>query len=496
VTTDTSVVPTRHRLLYTTRGYALEKLSKSDDYTAASRWHCEYVQKLLRHAETDWDTASRLEWVSRFAFAVDDIRTAIDRAFSPAGDPILGAELTAASVPFGFQLGLMDEFRERVEHALSCLDQLPNRQPIIETRLRAALATMSLNPPNEKHRIKIVNAKESSEIAGAARYQVSPLVTKAIDHIVDGNYHSALLTARQLGGVAARTGDPLAGILSKRVLAQAHHFYGDHQTARHLLGEVLKNAAKAVPLSYSSAQTDRRVTMRILLARILWLEGLSEQAVTVANESLEYAAGDCPTALCESLALAACPIAFWRGDHAVAQRLVANLIEQAARFRQEHWLDHGHCYSRELVDHHTGEATDAVRHSPLPDCSKGLIADTLVTIGSTLIKNVQSRVSISTAVGWCAPEIARIRGEALRKQHSAEAAASAETLFEESMQIAQRQGALAWQLRTAVSLATLWRDQGQGARARDLLASIYSQFVEGHGTRDLREARSLLETLL
>jgi predicted ATPase/DNA-binding winged helix-turn-helix (wHTH) protein len=147
VMTDTSVDPPRHRLLYTTRVYALEKLSKSDDCAAASRWHCEYVQKLLRQAETDWDTTSRLEWVNKFAFAVDDIRASIDWAFSPAGDPILGAELTAAAVRFGFQLGLMDEFRARVEHALSCLDQLPNGQPIIATRLRAALATMRPNPP-------------------------------------------------------------------------------------------------------------------------------------------------------------------------------------------------------------------------------------------------------------------------------------------------------------------------------------------------------------
>ena len=142
LTTDTSVDPTRHRLLYMTRVYALEKLSKSDDCAAARRWHCEYVKKLLRHAETYWDTTSGLLWVNRFAFAVDDIRTAIDWALSPAGDPILGAELAAASVPFGFQLGLMDEIRERLEQALSCLDQLPNRQPIIARHLRAALAVL------------------------------------------------------------------------------------------------------------------------------------------------------------------------------------------------------------------------------------------------------------------------------------------------------------------------------------------------------------------
>jgi predicted ATPase len=46
-----------------------------------------------------------------------------------------------------------------------------------------------------------------------------------------------------------------------------------------------------------------------------------------------------------------------------------------------------------------------------------------------------------------------------------------------------------------ISLATLWRDRGHGARARHLLASTYGQFVEGHGTRDLRQARLLLESL-
>jgi predicted ATPase/DNA-binding winged helix-turn-helix (wHTH) protein len=148
VTMDTSVDPSRYRLPYTTRLYALEKLSKSDDCAAASRWHCEYVQNLLRYAETEWGTTSPLEWVNRFAFAIDDIRASIDWAFSPAGDSILGAELTSAAVPFGFRLGLMDEFRELVEHALSCLDQVSNGQPVIATRLLAALATMSLTPPS------------------------------------------------------------------------------------------------------------------------------------------------------------------------------------------------------------------------------------------------------------------------------------------------------------------------------------------------------------
>ena len=46
-----------------------------------------------------------------------------------------------------------------------------------------------------------------------------------------------------------------------------------------------------------------------------------------------------------------------------------------------------------------------------------------------------------------------------------------------------------------MSLARLWRDQGRVERARELLAPVYGWFTEGFDTRDLREARALLEEL-
>ena len=50
-----------------------------------------------------------------------------------------------------------------------------------------------------------------------------------------------------------------------------------------------------------------------------------------------------------------------------------------------------------------------------------------------------------------------------------------------------------WELRAAMSLARLWRDQGKVQQARELLAPVYGWFTEGFDTRDLKEAKALLE---
>jgi predicted ATPase len=52
-----------------------------------------------------------------------------------------------------------------------------------------------------------------------------------------------------------------------------------------------------------------------------------------------------------------------------------------------------------------------------------------------------------------------------------------------------------WELRAAMSMARLWRDQGKVQQARELLAPVYGWFTEGFDTRDLKEVKALLEEL-
>jgi predicted ATPase len=96
---------------------------------------------------------------------------------------------------------------------------------------------------------------------------------------------------------------------------------------------------------------------------------------------------------------------------------------------------------------------------------------------------------------WYMAELLRIKGELLVAAAGAAETASIETLFLESLEEARGQGALFWELRTGMSLASLLRDNGRRAEASSLLTSIHGRLTEGHATADPRSARDLLEEL-
>jgi predicted ATPase len=95
---------------------------------------------------------------------------------------------------------------------------------------------------------------------------------------------------------------------------------------------------------------------------------------------------------------------------------------------------------------------------------------------------------------WFDAETHRIRGEILRKRDPANVA-PAEEAFLAAIAAAQQQNARSFELRAAVSMARLWRDQGKRDEARELLAPVYGWFTEGFDTMDLKEAKALLDEL-
>jgi predicted ATPase len=91
-------------------------------------------------------------------------------------------------------------------------------------------------------------------------------------------------------------------------------------------------------------------------------------------------------------------------------------------------------------------------------------------------------------------ELHRLHGVLLLRQTVPEAQA-AEACFQQALAVARRQQAMSWELRTAMSLAGLWQEQGKHDQARELLTPIYGWFTEGFDTADLQEARALLDEL-
>jgi len=91
-------------------------------------------------------------------------------------------------------------------------------------------------------------------------------------------------------------------------------------------------------------------------------------------------------------------------------------------------------------------------------------------------------------------EANRIAGEIALKSPESDLA-KAQEYFERALAVARQQQAKSWELRAAMSLARLWRDQGKVQQARELLAPVYGWFTEGFDTRDLKEAKQLLDEL-
>jgi predicted ATPase len=107
----------------------------------------------------------------------------------------------------------------------------------------------------------------------------------------------------------------------------------------------------------------------------------------------------------------------------------------------------------------------------------------------------EARTAVETTQErWFEAEVHRMAGEIARKSPGADGA-RAEAYFERALAVARQQQAKSWELRAAMSMAQLWRDQGKRNEARDLLTPVYSWFTEGFDTRDLKESKALLDEL-
>jgi predicted ATPase len=100
----------------------------------------------------------------------------------------------------------------------------------------------------------------------------------------------------------------------------------------------------------------------------------------------------------------------------------------------------------------------------------------------------------TTKEGLWEAEVHRTAGE-IALMSAEPDAAKAQACFERALAAARQQEAKSWELRASMSLARLWRDQGKPQQARELLPPVYGWFTEGFDTRDLKDAKTLLDQL-
>ena len=239
VVANTREATANYRLLDTTRAYALEKLGQSGERERVARRHAEYHHDLFERAENEWKDRPTAEWIGEYGWLLDNLRAALDWAFSAGGDASLGVALTAAAVPLWMLLSLVDECRRRVERALAALETETNRHPHREMRLHAAMGealtyTRGATPEYEAAWTKALELAESLD---DAEYQLRSLWGLWSFHLTTGRHRIALEMARRFCAVAENWPDPQDRLFGERMIGAAQHHLGDQPSARRHLEE-------------------------------------------------------------------------------------------------------------------------------------------------------------------------------------------------------------------------------------------------------------------
>ena len=239
------------------------------------------------------------------------------------------------------------------------------------------------------------------------------------------------------------------------------------------------------------------------------MQGRFYEAAEQARISLEEAvATGYELTICHVLRLATCPVAFETGDLAAAEQGVAKLVDIATRFNAPFWRSTGRCLEGKLkIAQGAFAAGSALLRSELDACERtgwttwypeflGVLAEGLAGLRRLpeALATVDRALAEADQGGerYYAAELLRLKGEFLVSEADGEHRPAIEDCFQTALAVAREQGALLFELRTALSLGR-WRIRLHLPEdARTILAPVYGRFVEGFDAADLRAARALI----
>jgi class 3 adenylate cyclase/predicted ATPase len=337
---------------------------------------------------------------------------------------------------------------------------------------------------------------------------------QATYHLLRGELDLALRLNEELLRASRERNDPVGQLLAHNSLAVTLMFSGRFASARSHLEEGLalhdpiarrlfvRWAARVGPTQFSYTAP------RGNLAVVLFCVGYPDQALSEIKATIVEARRLAhPPSLVLSQVFSAILLSLVR-DHAALDRqadeLAAGAIEhgfplyiaQGAIFRGWAKVKHGKLLEGMALLCSGSNAYRAAGSEVWMPQYRAFLARTSEIAGqieeaAALLDDALHNVE-RTGERWFEAELNRHKGQLLLRQGYTEAA---EELYRKALSIAMEQEAKLWELRAAVSLARLRRDQGRRGEGRDLLVPVYNWFTEGFGTPDLKDARALLDEL-
>ncbi len=501
----------RYRLLDTTRAYVIESGIDDAELGDLAVRHAAYYRRWLEQSGTDWQSLSTGTERSPYFAALNNVRAALEWCFGANGKVEVGIGLAAAAAPVFLAMSLLPECHRWSERAILALDD-DTRGGVEELHLQAALGTSLMHIRGEIDAAQgaLNRSLAIAEEHGDALEQVRLLGSLHMFHLRGGDFKSALRYARRCSATAETLGDSIATALAHSILGISLHLTGDLGGARRELEAALEHWPGFQRASTIYLGFDYRNRAGIVLARTLWLQGHPAQAVDRARQAISDAAQmDHPISLTIVLHWAA-SVFLWTGDLERAEEHIDWFISRAETHSLGPSLAIGHGFKGELAirlgDANRGigivqnciDKLRAARYELLTtpfnvSLVQGFAATGRFAEGIALVDETIRSVGVNGDACY-APELLRLKG-ALLVLMPEPSGNEAETCFTQSLELSRRQGARAWELRTAVDLAALWADQDRTESARALLQPVFERFEEGLDTADLKAAERLLATL-
>jgi predicted ATPase len=446
---------------------------------------------------------------------IDNVRAALDWAFSPVGDTTIGVTLTAAYVPVWLHAALPAECRERTQRAVEHLTNDMDVSPWLRMQLYFACGLMPAYTmsPVEPGKYALTQALALAEQLDDVQAQFQILWGLWVLNATGGECHAAQVVTGRLSRVAQRIGEPAATLIARRLQGFVLQQMGEHDAARQCFEHVLQHYVTTTDGRLTAwGQFDQRVLTRAMLARGLWLQGSAEQAMSQAQLCLEEAqATNFQLSIGEALRVALCDIALMTGDLDAAEQAVTMLIDVATSRNAPFWGISGRCLQGKLlVMRGAFVAGVAVLRAELDICERtgwpiwypefmGALAEGLAGLGRIpeALATINQALASADRGGerYYYPELLRMKGELMLRDAGGQDVSVAEDCFQRALDLARQQGALFWELRIALSVARLRVAQNRSDEVRAVLAPVYGRFSEGFATTDLRAARSMLDAV-
>jgi len=490
--TNDSVAP--YRLLDTTRSYAACLLDQSGERLTVLERHAKFMLDWVKSATAEFPTVTEQAWADRHAYRLDDVRFAIRVCLTDQADAKTAAALVSESAPVWFHLSQVAEYRDRAAATLTLIDSQPEPDSEASTWMNTALIASFLRTaePDEKLAAACDRALDASHSIKVPVLHLWALWGRCAYDIFRGEYAAALRYSEALRERVPGTDTSAFGI-SRRLSAMANHFCGNFALSRQYSAAAIAASRDPVCTHAAMVGLDSLVAAQAVLCRTLWLQGDTTAALETARQAVTRAeSSGHAVSLCAAL-YGACAVALWSGERELAGKWVPMMLDEARRWGLLGWLRYAECFMQGLqldsaaeLEHHVHEVAERLDGYDEP--RRELLA-TFCTdwVDEALI----ARVARGEAP-WVAAEVCRAAaGQEERRGRIEEA----ERLYLRAIETSRQQGAMAWELRAALSLARLWVSQGQPKKAAQLLEATCDRALPDSVNACLTQAQRLRDEL-